>query len=89
MAEGALSGAGIAQGVEIALSGRDRADAAGDGAVWTPGIGAGQAGGRQAGRRRPGMVRRFGGFLRFLWGRGSGGGKPGPVAGAMVLCVGP
>ena len=30
VAEGALSGAAIAQGAEIALSGRDRADAAGD-----------------------------------------------------------
>ena len=39
VAEGALSGAGIAQGVEIALSGHDRADAAGDAAVLTPGIG--------------------------------------------------
>ncbi len=47
MAEGALSGAAIAQGAEIALSGHDRADAAGDGPVLTPGIG--PAAGRRAG----------------------------------------
>ncbi len=35
VAEGALSGARVAQGVEIALSGRDRADAAGDGPALT------------------------------------------------------
>ncbi len=39
MAEGALSGAAIAQGAEIALSGHDRADAAGDRLALTPGIG--------------------------------------------------
>ncbi len=32
-------GPAIAQGAEIALSGHDRADAAGDAAVLTPGIG--------------------------------------------------
>ncbi len=47
VAEGALSGATIAQRVEIALSGRDRADAPGDAAVLTPGIG--RRGGRRAG----------------------------------------
>ncbi len=46
MAEGALSGAGIAQGMEIALSGHDVADAAGDGPALTPGIGRGPAGGQ-------------------------------------------
>ncbi len=45
MAEGALSGAGIAQGAEIALSGRDRADAAGDVGYATPGVGPPGAGG--------------------------------------------
>ncbi len=74
MAEGGLGGAAIAQGVEIALSGHDRADAAGDGPVLTPGIG---PAGRPAGRRRPGTIRRFGGFLRFLAGRGSVGGNQG------------
>ncbi len=46
VAEGALSGA-IAQGAEIALSGRDRADAPGDVGYATPGIG--RRGGRRAG----------------------------------------
>ncbi len=41
VAEGALSGAAIAQGAEIALSGRDRADAPGDVRHPGPGIGAG------------------------------------------------
>ena len=45
MAEGALSGATIAQRVEIALSGRDRADAPGDVGYATPGVGPPGAGG--------------------------------------------
>ena len=73
----AFGSGAIAQGALKALSGRLSADATGDVGYATPGVG-------PAGWRGTGTIRRFGGFLRFLGGRGSRGGKPGYFT--LVLC---
>ena len=74
-------GPAIAQGAEIALSGHDRADAAGDAAVLTPGIGPAAGDIRAMAPDRAWFRLISGGFLPYGpgWGRvgGAAGGLPG------------
>ena len=64
---GRLEWGTIAQGAEIALSGHDRADAAGDMVVLTPGIG------RRGGRRAGDGLGRYVVLAGFCGSWGSGG----------------
>ncbi len=87
-------GPAIAQGAEIALSGHDRADAAGDGPVLTPGVGAGGAGRGHGDTPTEGVVRRQKSQISAVqgrWGRAPGARilGSGPFTGEKILYVGP